>query len=200
MLFTAFGLSLPAILALSQPAACAKWFRDADELKFHVRSSNPATNNRILSLRPNPNNNGFLPGTFYHVGLDNTSPQLLAHMMSGALYSNAYETLNHGGYLELQGGPGDGQTLRFLFSFANFTRYPSAADTDWTLTASSGGLQLHHNQPHGAKGGFALCEAKPNHVSGPWYELTYFWSDGQPAQLDGCEFVNIVSTQAQHKG
>ncbi|QPH16138.1 hypothetical protein C2857_000701 [Epichloe festucae Fl1] len=185
-------------MALTQPAACTKWLRDADELKFHVRSTNPATNNRRLSLRPSPKDKalGFPAGTFHYVGLDDTSPQLVARMTGGALSSTTGETINHGGCINFQRGLGDGQTLQFSFFFGNIARFPPAADTDWTLKPSSGGLELHHNQPAGSKGGFALCKANFDLDSGPRYDLTYFWSDGKPAKLDGCELVTIVSTQA----
>lgn len=82
--------------------------------------------------------------------------------------------------------------------FANYTEAPYAADNDWTLQDGKV-LNLRHNQPVDTNASFQLCKADFNLSFGPWYDLTYVWSNsaaGPQTPLDDCEFVQISSTRA----
>jgi len=187
---------IATVLALAAGATAQITTADV-ELTFSVVSSNPLTNNRTLQLRPNQYETelGFPPNTFHYVGLDSTSPVLVANLTSGGLYSETGGTISHQGYLNLQEEYSVGNTTQYLFSFGNVTSYPEATDPDWRLLVAGEDYALFHDEPDGVVNGFVLCEADFDlDEGGPWYDLTYVTYTQSPAELDNCEFVGIQST------
>ncbi|KAK2595381.1 hypothetical protein QQS21_006917 [Conoideocrella luteorostrata] len=202
MLFTALPSLLFAVVTFAFSAS-GKRVNTASDLHFYVRSRNPVTNNRKLALRPYLHDEAFghPNGTTHYVGVDSTSPELVANMSAGGLYSTSSATLRHTAYLNLQQGfPDPGQTEQYLVFFANYTELPQAADNDWTLSVGQGIFDLRHNQPADTEASFALCEADFNLNFGPWYDLTYVWYTGTPAPLKKCEYITIESIQAGSRG
>lgn len=197
MLTSSFIAFISAAVGFAAPTQ-DKRINTADSLQLYVRSSNPATNNRRLVLRPYLYDEAFghPNGTTHYVGVDDTSPELMANMSSGTLFSTSQATFRHAAYLNLRTSfPDQAQTEQYLMFFANFTEVPNAADTDWTLQDGQV-LNLRHNQPVNTTASFALCKADFNLDFGPWYDLTYVWSNGAAVPLDDCEFVEISSARA----
>lgn len=196
---TLFGIfsSAAAFAAPTQD----KPINSADGLHFYVRSTNQATNNRKLVLRPHLHDEAFgHPNvTTHYVGVDNTSPELTANMTAGTLFSTSKATFRHTAYLNLRiSFQGPAQTEQYLMCFANYTEAPYAADNDWTLQDGKV-LNLRHNQPVDANASFQLGKADFNLSFGPWYDLTYVWFNsvaGPQPPLDDCEFVQISSARA----
>ena len=187
-----FSKFIVSTLALALAASTSAQITTTEaELTFHVVSTNAATNNRNLQLRPNQyeTESGFPPNTFYYV--------LVANLTSAILSSVVVGTTEHEGYLNIQEQFPDSNTTQFLFSFANATSYPPATDPNWQLTnLGDDSYALFHAEPLNTIYGFVLCEASFDlDEGGPWFDLTYVTYTGTPAALDpSCEFVGIRTT------
>ncbi|KAI1826809.1 hypothetical protein F4861DRAFT_536575 [Xylaria intraflava] len=166
-------------------------------LIFTIASTNPATNNRAIQLRPNPD----LPtGSF--AGLDASSPVLLSNFQDTAFKSLGRDSTNQlydlgpTGYLnqrdEVNG------THRYTVGFANATTWPGAVDQSWYLSggAPDATYDLYYKEPAGVVNGFILCTADHDLGPGPWYQLFYYTYQQTPADFPGCEFVGVRTTVA----
>ncbi|KAI0391011.1 hypothetical protein F5Y17DRAFT_461205 [Xylariaceae sp. FL0594] len=166
-------------------------------LVYTVISNNPATDNRALQLRANPN----LPGGFY-VGIDAASPVLLGNFREGGWYAQARDQFNQlydlgpTGYLNQRDEVGT--THRYTVGFANATTWPGAVEKQWLLTAPSqdGTYGLYHDEPNEIAHGFILCAADHSLEQGPWYQLYYNTYEDQAHEFPGCEFIGVRTSVA----
>ncbi|KAI0598660.1 hypothetical protein F4775DRAFT_553806 [Biscogniauxia sp. FL1348] len=167
-------------------------------LVFTVISSNPATNNRPVQLRPNP----FFVNGSYFAGIDNSSSVLLGNFRDGGFYSQARNTVNQlydlgqTGYLN-QRDETDG-TVRFSVGFADAADWPGQVEQEWYLSGGStdGTYSLFHEEPNGIVHGFLLCAADIDLDHGAWYQLFYYTYAQQPHDFAGCESVGVRTTVA----
>ncbi|KAI0804883.1 hypothetical protein GGR55DRAFT_304364 [Xylaria sp. FL0064] len=166
-------------------------------LIYTIASTNPATNNRGLQLRPNPN----LEGGFF-VGLDTTSPVLLSNFANASVKSQARSLENQlydlgpTAYLNLRDEINS--TSRYTVGFANASTWPGQVESEWYLSggASDGTYDLYHQEGLNIVHGFVLCTADHDLEPGPWYQLFYYTYQQTPADFPECEFVGVRTTVA----
>jgi len=166
-------------------------------LVFTVISNTPATNNRALQLRDNPNFEGF-----FYVGLDAASPVLLSNFNQGGFKSQARNEINQlydlgpTGYLNQRDE--FNTTHRYTVGFANATDWPGEVERQWYLSggSSDGTYGLYHDEPIGIAHGFILCTADHSLEQGPWYQLFYNTYEQEPHEFPECEFIGVRTTVA----
>ncbi|KAI1364806.1 hypothetical protein F5Y08DRAFT_305800 [Xylaria arbuscula] len=198
------SLALLATPALSAQSICPSNYpvhlnttESANGLIFTIASTDPATSNRAIQLRPNPNLSGG-----YFAGLDISSPVLLSNFANSSLLSlgrdiyNQLYALGPTGYLN-QRDVVNG-TTRNTVGFANATTWPGEVESEWYLSggSSDGTYDLYHDEPLNTVHGFVLCEADHDLDPGPWYQLFYYTYDSAPAEFPECEFVGVRTTVA----
>ncbi|KAH8681380.1 hypothetical protein BX600DRAFT_429326 [Xylariales sp. PMI_506] len=166
-------------------------------LVFSIISSDPATNNRAVQLRPNP----FLIGAFF-AGVDDSSAVLLGNLQDGGVYAQARNEFNQlyglGPTAYLNERDVVGNTTVYTVGFANSTQWPGAVDQGWTLDApdEEGTYGLYHQTPEEVVNGFLLCTADIDLDNGAWYQLFYQNYQTAPADIEGCEDVGVRTTVA----
>ncbi|KAI1173001.1 hypothetical protein F4777DRAFT_581386 [Nemania sp. FL0916] len=166
-------------------------------LVFTVASTNAVTNNRAIQLRTNPN----FDGGFF-VGIDASSPPLLANLADAALKSQARNVNNQlydlgpTGYLNLRDETNG--TQRYTVGFANASIWPGEVDSAWRLLGGEedGTYALFHNEPLETVNGFLLCVADNDLDPGPWYQLYYYTYQQTPADFPDCESIGVRTTVA----
>ncbi|KAI0550425.1 hypothetical protein F4679DRAFT_211292 [Xylaria curta] len=196
------SLALLATGALAQSSTCPFNYpaelnttQSHNGLVLTLASNNPATNNRALQLRVNP----FLEGGFF-VGVDASSPVLLANFEDAAFKSEARNEFNQlydlgpTGYLNLRDEING--TSRYTVGFANATTWPGEVEREWYLAGGSedGTYSVYHQEPLNTVHGFVLCQADHDLDPGPWYQLFYYTYAQTPADLPECEFVGVRTT------
>ncbi|KAI1815658.1 hypothetical protein GGS20DRAFT_315124 [Poronia punctata] len=169
-------------------------------LTFHVRSNNPATSDRALQLRANPN----FPGSYF-VGIDASSPVLVSNLRDGALASYGRNEFNQlfplGPTAYLNQRDEFGNAHRYTVGFANGTDWPGQVEAEWSLSggAFDGSYYLYHDEPIGVAHGFLLCVADHD-VEGPggngWFQLYYNTYLDEPYDYENCEYVGVETTVA----
>ncbi|KAJ2987710.1 hypothetical protein NUW58_g4351 [Xylaria curta] len=165
-------------------------------LIFTVSSGNVATNNHALQLHPNPK----VEGGFF-LGVDASSPVLLANFEGGALKSlgrnnnNRLYDLGPTAYGTLQDEV-DG-TKRYAVGFAKAAA-SGDVEKEWSLFVggSDGTYSLRYQQPSNAVYGFMICAADHDLEAGPWYQLFYHIRAQNPVDFDNCEFVGVQTSVA----
>ncbi|KAK7752808.1 hypothetical protein SLS62_005150 [Diatrype stigma] len=173
-------------------------------LVFTIASTNAATNNRVVQLRPDP----LIPTGSIAV-IDPSSPVLLGNLRLGGFWSQARNNINQlydlgpTGHLNSydETSAANGTTTRFSFAFSGPDEWPGGVDTDWALTAgsSTGTYSPFHAVDIGIVNGFLLCEQSGNDTDtgeGSWYRLFYLQYTGSPADIPGCESVGVRTSVA----
>ncbi|KAI1748245.1 hypothetical protein F4782DRAFT_380014 [Xylaria castorea] len=196
------SLALLATGALAQSSNCPFNYpaelnstQSHNGLVFTLASNNPVTNNRALQLRVNP----FLEGGFF-VGVDASSPVLLANFEDAAFKSQARNQINQlydlgaTGYLNLRDEING--TSRNTVGFANASTWPGEVEAEWYLAGGSedGTYSVFHREPLNTVNGFVLCQADHDLDPGPWYQLFYYTYAQTPADFPECEFVGVRTT------
>ncbi|KAH8878968.1 hypothetical protein GQ53DRAFT_789600 [Thozetella sp. PMI_491] len=197
-----------AIWVSAASSPCSELTTTEGGLAFNIISNNPETNGRSLQLRPNQYETeySFPEGTFHYVGLDDSSPVLLADLESGGLFSEergedgVLTDLGPTGYLNVKTIVDT--TTQYLFSFANATIYANATDPGWLLrlAGDDGTYVLFHDVEVGLVNGFQLCKADFDLNYGPWWVLQYYTYTSTPVEFPNCEPVGvytIVATEDQ---
>ncbi|RYC62443.1 hypothetical protein CHU98_g3766 [Xylaria longipes] len=128
------SLALLATGALAQSSTCPfNYPAELNSTQSHnglvltLATNNPATNNRALQLRVNP----YLEGGFF-VGVDESSPVLLANFANAAAKSQARNEVNQlydlgaTGYLNLRDEVNG--TSRYTVGFANASTWPGEVE------------------------------------------------------------------------
>ncbi|KAI8949886.1 hypothetical protein F4801DRAFT_551395 [Xylaria longipes] len=196
------SLALLATGALAQSSTCPfNYPAELNSTQSHnglvltLATNNPATNNRALQLRVNP----YLEGGFF-VGVDESSPVLLANFANAAAKSQARNEVNQlydlgaTGYLNLRDEVNG--TSRYTVGFANASTWPGEVEAEWYLSGGSedGTYALYHDEPLNTVNGFVLCQADHDLDPGPWYQLFYYTYAQIPADFPECEFVGVRTT------
>jgi hypothetical protein len=166
-------------------------------LVLTIASNNASTNNRALQLRPNP----FLEGSFF-VGVDASSPVLLANFREAGFYSQARDIFNQlydlgpTGYLNLRDDTNG--TQHWTVGFANATQWPGEVERAWYLAGGSedGTYGLYHKEDLGVVHGFILCEPEVDLDNGPWLQLFYQTYTEFPTDTLKCESIGLRTTVA----
>ncbi|KAK5989610.1 hypothetical protein PT974_07864 [Cladobotryum mycophilum] len=186
--------SVAAALALAVASTSAAPVDNAGLLSFNVITSDYKNADGVrLQLRPNQYETeyGFPAGSFFYLGVDKSSYNLVGTIQDGSLISwTSGPTNDKIGYLSLKEQWDDGKTSQYIISFGNPKLYANATDNQWSLNDKVGVKPiLVHGQDVNLTGRFQLCNADFNTKAGSWQYLSYITYDkaqGLAHNIPGC--------------